>query len=298
MKLHAVRLVGCLVILLVASNAWGWGRDGHYLIARLALTSLPADMPKFFIDATSEFEFLSPEPDVWRDRVEQELGIGLDRGHNPDHIFKFELYSPEVLPLDRYSFIETLNEEGIPVRLVGMLPYRAMELFQRTRVSWRRWHQTSDPQERRFLEARIIQDAGLLQHYIGDSAQPHHMSVNRNGWELPDNPRGYTTDNTLHRRFESDFVKAHIRPDHVQPLIRSMQVVDDGLAYIYAHMRRSWERITELYELELKQPFGAEHATPEATTFVATRLADAVSTLRDLWYTAYVTSKPAAESRR
>ncbi len=294
MKLHAVRLVGCLVILLVASNAWGWGRDGHYLIARLALTSLPADMPKFFIDATSEFEFLSPEPDVWRDRVEQELGIGLDRGHNPDHIFKFELYSPEVLPLDRYSFIETLNEEGIPVRLVGMLPYRAMELFQRTRVSWRRWHQTSDPQERRFLEARIIQDAGLLQHYIGDSAQPHHMSVNRNGWECRNLGAPPTTRCTV--GFESDFVE----PYPSRPCATAHQINAGRRRRLgwLTRMRRSWERITELYELELKQPFGAEHATPEATTFVATRLADAVSTLRSSEYRLRHFEAGTAESRR
>ena len=285
------RLAACVAIpFFFASSVQGWGRDGHRLVARLAVGSLPPDMPRFFTEAVAELDFLNPEPDAWRDRVEQRLGPALSSGHDPDHIFKFELYSPATLPPDRYSFIETLTREGRSVRLVGMLPYRSMELFQRMRVSWRRWRQTTDPTERRFLEVRIVQDAGLLGHYIADSAQPNHMSVNRNGWELPKNPRGYTTDKTLHHRFESEFVTAHIVTGHVKPLVRATTVVDDGLSFIYAHMRRSYDRITDLYELELKQPFGAEKASPEAIRFVATRLADATSTLRDLWYTAYATS--------
>lgn len=292
------RLGACIVVsLLLASSAWSWGAVGHRLVVHLAVSNLPPDMPRFFTKAAAELEFLSPEPDAWGDRAEQQLSTALVNGQDRDHIFKFELYAPDKLPPDRYTFIETLTREGKSVRLVGMLPYRSMELFQRMRVSWRRWRQAKDKETRRFLEARIIQDGGLLGHYIADAADPNHMSVNRNGWELPENPRGYTQDNTLHRRFESEFVTAHILPRQVQTLVRKTTIVDDGLSYIYAHMRRSYDRIVDLYELEKQQPFGSGKASPEAVDFVATRLADAASTLRDLWYTAYVTSAVSETSR-
>ena len=48
-------------------------------------------------------------------------------------------------------------------------------------------------------------DAIRLGHYIGDGAQPLHDSVNSDGWRGP-NPHGYTTDRTVHGRFESKFV--------------------------------------------------------------------------------------------
>src|SRR5205814_472089 len=132
-------------------------------------------------------------------------------------------------------------------RLVGMLPYRAAELFQQVRVSFRRWRTASDPKTKSFLEARIIDDAGILAHYIGDATMPFHMSINRNGWEQPENPKGYTREKTLHSRFESVFVAARVRDENVQPAIRQTPVVvKDGLPYIYALMKRSYGKMTGL----------------------------------------------------
>jgi hypothetical protein len=273
-----------------------WGQDGHKLVARLAIASLPADMPKFFTDAAETLVFLNPEPDAWRDAEEAKFSPALRRGHDSDHFFKFELYSPETLPNDRYSFLEDLRRQNKEAGVVGMLPYRAMELFQRVRVGFRRWRNTQDPKTARFLEARIIDDAGLLGHYIADSAMPLHMSVNPNGWEQADNPRGYTQDKTLHRRFESDFVRERVQDVDVKPLMRETRVADNGLNYIYAHMRRSHNEMIPLYEMEKAAPFGPDNADPKAVQFVASRLADAASTLRDLWYTAWQTSASGATS--
>src|SRR5262249_50267991 len=194
----------CLIACL-ASNARAWGRGGHMLVARLAVKSLPSDMPAFFRDAIDQLQFLNPEPDSWRDQEEQLLSTTLSTGHDPDHIYKFELYAPRELPPDRYSFIADVQKRAQQGRLVGMLPYRSMELFQRIRVSVRPWRSAKDPVLRKFLEARIVDDAGILGHYIADATQPMHMSINRNGWEQSDNPRGFTRDNTLHRRFETDY---------------------------------------------------------------------------------------------
>jgi len=42
-----------------------------------------------------------------------------------------------------------------------------------------------------------------------------------------------------------------------------------------------------LYELEKEARFDASNTNPKAAAFTAQRLADAASTLRDLWYAAY-----------
>jgi hypothetical protein len=291
MRIKIIRILTTLaLILLTSTSAFGWGGDGHRLISRVAVSNLPQDMPKFFTKSSKQLQFLNPEPDSWRDRIEQSMSPALSTGHDPDHIFKFELYAPESLPPDRYAFLEALRKEGKVARLVGMLPYRSIELFQRMRVSFRRWRTTKDPELRKFLEARVIDDAGILGHYISDSAMPLHLSVNRNGWELPDNPNNYTRDNTLHRRFESDFVRALVKDEHVRPSVRPTTVVKDPLEYIYRHMQRSHREVNTLYAFEKRQPFGEKNTDPNAHKFVSERLADAVSTLKDLWYTAYVTS--------
>ena len=287
------------VILFLGFLSWqagAWGRNGHELIARLAVKNLPPDMPLFFLEAQAQLEFLNPEPDSWRDRAERELHQALYRGHDPDHIFKFELFAPESLPLDRYSYTDALKSQGQQIPPVGMLPYRAMELFQRLRSTFRRWRVEEKAEVKRFLQARIIDDAGILGHYIADSAMPLHMSVNRNGWELPENPNSYTTEKTLHRRFESEFVNARISSPEIQPLVRPVKVADDVLAEIYAHMRRSYDNVIPLYELEKAEPFTSENQNPESHRFAVERLADAVSTLRDLWFTAFKTSVQVAEA--
>jgi hypothetical protein len=260
------------------------------MIAQLAVESLPTDAPQFMTAGKKQLMFLNFEPDIWRDAKEEDLSPALRRGHDPDHRFHLEFFSPPQLPEDRYSFLNELCREGKDPRQVGILPYRAMELFQRLRVTFRQWRAASDPTTRNFLEARIIDDAGILGHYIADASEPLHTTVNTNGWDLPQNPQAYTRDNTLHNRFEGDFVRARIRDGDVRPLVRGLRVVNDGLPYIYAEIERAHDQVIPLYEFEKAEPFGVADADPRAAAFVAARLADAASTLRDLWYTAYRTS--------
>ncbi len=287
--------IGTLILFAATSttNGWGWGPEGHRMIAQLAVETLPPDTPKFLTAEKERLMFLSFEPDMWRDAEEQKSSPALRIGHDPDHRFHLELFHPPQLPADRYSFLGELCREGKDPREVGILPYRAMELFQRMRVSFRQWRAATDPATRRFLEARIIDDAGILGHYIADASEPLHTTVNTNGWVLPQNSKGYTRDTAVHIRFEADFVRAHIHDSDVRPLVRQLHTVDNALPCIYAEIERSHDQVIPLYELDKAEPFGTGNTDPKAEAFVAARLADAASTLRDLWYTAYRTSEDA-----
>jgi hypothetical protein len=274
-------------------EAFAWGPDGHRMIARLAVKNLPPDMPAFFTAASRQLMFLSFEPDEWRDPVEERLSNALRRGADPDHHFHLEQFDQAQLPGDRYSFFDALHHSGIEPQDVGVLPYRAMELFQRMRVSFRQLRKAradNDSVTAKFLEDRIIDDAGILSHYIGDASQPLHATVNHNGWETTPNPKGYTTDKTVHLRFEDTFVHSHIDDADVQPFVSGPRVVNDPLQYIYDEIRRAHNQVPALYDLEKAAPFGANDNDPGAKPFVSVRLADAASVLRDLWYTAYYTS--------
>ena len=135
----------------------------------------------------------------------------------------------------------------------------------------------------------------MLSHYLADAAMPMHMSVNRNGWEESDNPEDFTRDNTFHSRFESRFASARFQnPAALDPYMRPCETASDPLSCIHAHLRRSWEQVKPLYRLEKKQSFTPENRSPEHIEFCARRLADAASTIRDLWYTAYATSSASA----
>jgi hypothetical protein len=278
--------MGTLVLLIGNVPANGWGPDGHLMVARLAVAALPADMPPFMKREVRRLAFLNYEPDAWRDPAEEKLSPALRRGHDPDHHFRLELFPVPDLPPDRYSFLEAVHRAGKDPSEVGVLPYRAMELFQRIRVAFRQWRSTHDKETADFLEARIVDDAGILGHYIADASQPLHVTVNHNGWELSENPRNYTRDNTLHLRFEGDFIHSHVHDADVAPLMRKAQTVSSGLTYVYAEIQRSHDQVVPLYELEKESKFGAANHNPKAVAFAAERLADAASTLRDLWYEA------------
>lgn len=277
-----------------APEAFAWGPDGHRMITRLAVKNLPPDMPAFFTAASDRLMFLSFQPDMWRDPAEAKKSDALLLGANPDHHFHLELFDPPQLPGDRYSYIDALHRAGQEPQDVGVLPYRAMELFQRMRVSFRQLREAranGDSITAKFLEDRIIDDAGILSHYIGDASQPLHTSVNTMGWVAKANPQGYTADKTIHGRFEAIYVHGRIQDIDVQPLVNGLHTVDDPLQYIYEELHRAHSQVLTLYDLEKAVPFGADDNDPHAKTFVAARLADGASVLRDLWYAAYSTSE-------
>jgi hypothetical protein len=81
--------------------------------------------------------------------------------------------------------------------------------------------------------SQIVDDEGILGHYIADASEPLHITVSHNGWELSENPENYTRDKTLHVRFEADFIHSHVHHEGVAPLMRKVQNISSGLPYIY-----------------------------------------------------------------
>src|SRR5690606_12279125 len=123
-------------------------------------------MPAFFRDAADQLVYLNPEPDRWRDRD----AAAMDEAWKYDHYIDFEV-GRDVALQPPYSLsylldLQRLTKLERPARDAGLLPYRIIELYQRLVTGMRQWRAATDEAERRWIEQRIINDAGILGHYV------------------------------------------------------------------------------------------------------------------------------------
>jgi hypothetical protein len=289
---RAVRLSPALLLLSLVAvpSSYGWGREGHQMINRLAAENLPADLPAFLHtpDAISEIEYLGPEPDRWRSRAEPELVAE----QAPDHYIDLEwadVIGP--LPRQRYDFIRDLYAAAIahpnmaanlqPAR-VGFQPYITEEVWERLKSAMRDEREaTAKHEDTKPIEAKILFYAGWLGHYVGDGSQPLHVTINYNGWAEKDNPHGYTTSHDIHWKFEGEYVAANLKAADVQPLMTPPHPIGDEWSDYLAYLRHTATCVEEVYQLDKQHGFDGA-GTPEARQFTAQRLAAGASMLRDL----------------
>lgn len=294
----AVAVLSLLAGLVTAAGAGPgaavrWGFHGHEIAGRAAATDLPAAMPAFFRDAAGQLSYLNPEPDRWRGDGFRELS----EATRYDHYVDFEVIPDSVLALpDRYLYLTALQQLGLghPAREAGLLQYRMVELYQSMVVSWRLWRAESDPQRRAWIEQRIVNDAGILGHFVTDGANPHHTSVHHNGWNpaFP-NPRGFTSGPGFHSRFESQFVEANITLGHLLPhMSGSPRRLDGVREEVLAYLQRSHSRLERLYELDRVEAFGRTTQGRDHHEFAVERLVAGANMLRDLWWSAWLESGP------
>ena len=289
--LAAVTLATAPVLAAAADGFWG--DSGHRMVAAAAAAGLPDDVPAFFRDAAPQLAWLNPEPDRWRDREAREM----DEAYKYDHYIDLEALPAGALDAaDRYEFIEALYRAGVeePEQAAGFLPFHMVELYQRLENGFRRWRAASTDEERRWIEARIVNDAGTLGHYVADAANPHHTTIHFNGWakDAP-NPRGFTTANDFHWRFESLFVEAHITLDDVLPRVPAGAApFPDPRAALLDFIHATHTLVVPMYELEQEVGFTPAHPHPRTISFTLDRLTAGATMLRDTWYSAWVNSAP------
>lgn len=287
----AVSVVVAAVVLAGWSAAARWGFHGHEIAGRAAATDLPAEMPAFFREATEQLAYLNPEPDRWRGDGFREL----NEAKRYDHYIDFELVPDSVRAApDRFQYLIALQKLGLenPAREAGLLPFRIVELYQSLVVEWRLWRAAEDPARRQWIEQRIINDAGILGHYVTDGANPHHTTVHHDGWRADwPNPRNFTMERGFHSRFESQFVEARIRTADLLPHVRAPRRLENVRDDVLAYLLESHSHLERLYELDQVERFGRETQGAEHRDFAVARLAAGANMLRDLWWTAWLASE-------
>ena len=291
MKQSVLFLLILMLVLAVPQNVRAWGYHGHEISGLAAALKMPAETPVFMLESSRQLSYLTPEPDRWRERAESDLDPAM-KAFSPDHYIDME-FVPEgalLTATDRYAFIEALQKAGRKPAEAGFVPYRIMELFQTLRMEFRLWRVTKDRITRAMIEERIINDAGILGHYVTDGANPHHTTMHHNGW-VGDNPKGYSTDKTMHYRFEGQYVETHLQLNDLLPLIGTARVIAKPREEVVAFLQASRAQLETLYELEKKESFNDVTKSAEHKQFVSQRLAAGAQMLRDLWWTAWITSE-------
>ena len=153
-----------LVPLVTCTSAMAWGRDGHILINRLAVTNLPQDVPAFLRSGTAVdmVAFLGPEPDQWKT---PQASTELSSEQSPDHFIDLEwadLLAP--LPKKRYDFIRALEaaqakypDVKMTPENIGMQPWQVEEVYQRLKVGmWEYRKAIAANQNTRPIESAIL----------------------------------------------------------------------------------------------------------------------------------------------
>ncbi len=287
---HATLAVSVVVLITVQPRtARAWGSDGHRMINRLAVASLPADVPAFLRSpaAIDEIEYLGPEPDRWRSPAEPEL----NDVQAPEHFIDLELADKlGPLPHRRFDFLAMVYAAGERPEKIGLQPWQTNEVWERLKSALRNYRELkAEDKDTQPVEQAIIFYAGWLGHYVGDGSQPLHTTVEYNGWVGP-NPNGYTTSHQIHWQFEGPFVAANIHLPQVQEYMTPVKAIPGDMfdAYV-AYLRNTYTYVDEVYEFDKEGGFTGA-GTPASRKFTAQRLAAGASMLRDMIYSAWLDS--------
>lgn len=270
-----------------------WGSNGHEMAARAAARVLPDEMPDFFRAATERLIYLGPEPDRWRAERRGEMRAAWA----PDHYVNFENLPDGALDAaHRYEYLAVLQAAGVdrPDERAGFLPFAIVERYQRLVTEWELWRAESDPVRRAWIEDRIVNDGGILGHFVTDGLQPLHTTIHYNGWaDGAPNPDGYPRDRTLHARFETGFVDVHVGQREVSSRVRPpTPLAGDVRAAVVRYVRDGYARVEELYRLDRDIGFDPRRpADPRTVDFTADRLAAGAQMLATLWLSAWEESR-------
>ncbi len=291
---------------LAVPPSFGWGRDGHTIINRVAMETLPANMPAFLRtpQALDEIIYLGPEPDRWRSSIEPELSAT----GAPEHFLDLELAdlaAPDGLPTQRYEFLSDLQTaarhypdlaDQLTPQKVGLLPWQTEEDFERLEVDMRDYRTIHAAHQDTYgAEQAVLYDIGCLGHYVGDGSQPLHTTINYNGWVEAKNPEHFTRNRGIHSRFETEFVHDNLRAQDVQPLIPPVRVLEAPFQDFLLYLRTTHSQVAQVYSLDKQGGFDGD-GSAASRSFTAERLAAGATMLRDMICTAWVDSaRPASD---
>jgi hypothetical protein len=296
-----------MVALLCSPKVSAWGVTGHVVISRAAVNALPPDVPPFVKRQIDWIATRAITPDSYRAASEPFIKSAED----PSHEWHLEQVAfLKRIPRSRVEFIQALYDEykrvekSDPQRAAllnptstGMLPYTAMEVYERLKVTFRLWRdEQREKQPTSFTEQDAAFYIGWLSHYIADASQPLHSSIQHDGWR-GDNPKNYTRDGALHWGFENDFVDLiALKESDIQSRIPATRTIADPFGAILDHLSNSNIRVEQVYALEQQHAL-TDQSNTAARELVYTCTADGARVLRDLIYTAWVTSEAPAAPR-
>lgn len=321
MKLKLVLLpLSVFAFVLTAPVARAWDYEGHRVVNQLALVALPTNFPAFVKtpEARERIAFLAGEPDRWRNINDDQ---SLSHYSGPDHycdLEELEDYgmTPQTVPAFRYDLVAKLAlaralfpEKFAPIdpaknkdhtrELIGFAPWAITEYQGKLRSGFSYLKALQEyggtPEEIANAQANIIYVMGVMGHFVGDCAQPLHVTKHHHGWVGP-NPNGYTTNSSFHSWIDGGFFKktggAKAEPlvSRIQPakIVGNPFVTDATFRDVMDYLLGTEKLIEPLYRLDKEGKLTPENpGAPEGRAFLDTQLVRGGQMLGDLWFSAW-----------
>ncbi|MDV6330410.1 hypothetical protein [Asticcacaulis sp. 201] len=280
------------------SSASAWGDTGHRMIGEAAMRRLPEGLPAFlYTEASiSDVGQYSREPDLWR-----KAGLVHDADRDPAHLIRLDDTGTSLagmgltdLPATRSLYEAALRAKGVDPVVVGYLPYSLADAYLQVtkdmaflRLIALADAREKDPVKRAWLKAALrrrqdltLRDIGILSHYIGDAAQPMHMSIHYDGWGDFPNPQGFTTAH-IHWPLEGAYVRQNVTFAAVlQGMAPYAPCADEVQACVAHRLETDFKEVIPLFELE--KAGGFKPGDPRGAVYLTSRLAHGASDLRDM----------------
>ena len=316
--LRFVLLAAAALALALPARAWDY--EGHRVVNQLALASLPTNFPAFVLtpEGRERIAFLAGEPDRWRN-ISDDLALSHYSG--PDHYLDLEELedyelTPATAPPFRYDLVTKLaleraaHPEKFPApdpaknkdhtrELTGFAPWAITENCGKLRsgFSYLRAYQNhgGTPEEIANAQANILYIMGTMGHYVGDCAQPLHVTKHHHGW-VGDNPKGYATNFSFHAWIDGGFLRktGGVNAAALTGKIRPAKIVGDPLKpgdlfrQVMAYLETTHTQVEPLYQLEKEQKLTPENAqASEGRAFLEGQLVKGGQMLGDLWFSAW-----------
>lgn len=299
------------IVVAVALPAHAWGTGGHVIINGAAMSALPDALPAFLKTPAAAAEVAALGPEL--DRLKGS-GRPHDSDEDPGHYVDIDdtnmvggVVALNALPASRQDYDTALRGMGTNQYKEGYLPYAIIDGMQQITKDFAYWRaddaSAKNPattaadrawfeQDRQLRETLTLRDIGVIGHYIGDASQPLHVTIHFNGWGKYPNPKNYSTSQTLHARFESDFVRSSANVDQVRKKIAPYASCGCTLEqHVARYLAATLAKMPAVYEFEAQGAI--DHPTPASIDLMQSQLAAGAAMMRDLIVDAWTESASA-----
>ena len=185
-----ITLLLILLIVSSAQRAFAWGERGHDLVTRVAVQNLrhisgdDARLVRPFVLRDHMLAHLSNVPDiVWRAPYQSELVLEVN---TPTHYINLEKVYKDVelytdIPSEFSQYAKDARAQGYEPNEAGTAPWRVMQLYAGLVDAMNQAGLAKDRKEIEAAGNQVLLMAGLMSHFVGDLANPHHTTANHNG---------------------------------------------------------------------------------------------------------------------
>lgn len=185
----SLTLLFILALCFCSDKTFAWGERGHDIVTRVAARTLIATNSKAFSKPFQQREFmlghLSNVPDIiWKsDNVSEAIRTN----NRPTHYINLDLLAARVktvrdIPVEFEQFIKLAELKGQKhPESLGSAPWRVLQLYRLMQTSFKEAGASKRKEEFIAHINSALLYAGLMSHYVGDLANPHHTTEDHDG---------------------------------------------------------------------------------------------------------------------